>query len=216
MSAGRPVLDFGGDFILRHATADDHGDLAGICLRTGNAGADATAFEDDPDLLGLIYAIPYQVHEPDLAFVIEGPQGVAGYLFGVFDTEAFNAKLARDWYPALQRRCVDPGADRSFWKGSDWARRLIHHPALSLPASLSAYPSHGHIDLLEPARGRGIGSTAMKYLQHRLIEGGSPGLHLQVDPRNRSAQEFYRRLGFVRIEATDLPSDIAFMAKPLP
>lgn len=215
MNAGPAILDFGNGFTLRQAIAEDHSNLAGICLRTGNAGADATAIEDDPDLLGLIYAVPYQVYEPDLAFVIEGLQGAAGYLFGVLDTEAFNAKLARDWYPALQRRCIDPGADRSTWKGSDWARRLIHHPALWLPASLSAYPSHGHIDLLEPARGRGIGSKAMKYLQRRLLESGSPGLHLQVAPRNKGAQEFYGRLGFGRIEAGDLPSDIAFMAKPL-
>lgn len=216
MSVGLPILDFGGGFILRHATADDHDDLARICLMTGNAGSDASAMEDDPRLLGLIYAIPYQVLEPALAFVIEGPQGPAGYLFGALDTAAFNARQARDWYPALQRRCADPGPDPSRWKGSDWARRLIHHPGLAPRASLAAYPSHGHIDLLEPARGRGIGRKAMTFLLERLHRGGSAGIHLQVDPRNERGLGFYRRLGFDRVVADDLPADIAFMAKPLP
>ena len=47
-----------------------------VCLKTGDAGQDATAREDDPQLLGLIFAIPYQVLEPDFAFVIDGPNGV--------------------------------------------------------------------------------------------------------------------------------------------
>ncbi|MBN9241420.1 MAG: GNAT family N-acetyltransferase [Mesorhizobium sp.] len=215
MNAGPTILDFGGGFILRQARTEDHGDLARICLKTGNAGADATAREDDPDLLGHIYAVPYQVCEPDLAFLIEGPQGAAGYLFGALDTEAFNARLARDWYPALQRRYRDPGPDRSRWTGSDWARYLVHRPQAALPPGLSAYPSHGHIDLLEPARGRGIGTRAVAFLLERLRIGGSPGLHLQVDPRNGNAQRFYRALGFERLQASDLPADIAFMAKRL-
>ena len=67
--------------------------------------------------------MPYQVLEPDFAFVIEGADGVAGYLFGAPDTAAFNAPLAADWYPRLQRRVGDPGPDRARWRGSDWARR---------------------------------------------------------------------------------------------
>jgi len=215
MNAEAALVDFGDGFILRRATADDHGDLARICLKTGNAGADATGIEDDPDLLGLIYAIPYQLFEPDLAFLVEGPRGAAGYLFGVLDTEAFNVKLARDWFPALQRRYSDPVPDGSRWTGSDWARRLIHNPVLSLPASLSAYRSHGHIDLLEPARGRGIGKWAIAFLLERLRHSGSTGLHLQVDPRNGNAQRFYRALGFEPLQGSDLSPDIVFMVKAL-
>ena len=61
------------------------------------------------ELLGLIYAIPYQVLEPELAFVIDGPNGVSGYVLGARDTQAFNARLADNWYPRLQARIGRPG-----------------------------------------------------------------------------------------------------------
>ena len=55
------VLDFGGGYRLRAALAEDHAALCMVCLKTGDSGKDATGREDDPDLLGLIYAVPYQV-----------------------------------------------------------------------------------------------------------------------------------------------------------
>ncbi|MEI9900629.1 MAG: hypothetical protein WDN31_11475 [Hyphomicrobium sp.] len=84
-------LDLGGGFHIRQATAADHGALNLVCLRTGDAGKDATAREDDPDLLGLIYAAPYQALEPDFAFAVDGPNGVCGYVLGALDTATFNA-----------------------------------------------------------------------------------------------------------------------------
>ncbi len=213
--SGAPLLAFGDGFILRRAGADDRDALARICLLTGDAGHDASGREDDPQLIGQIYAVPYQALEPEFAFLIEGPDGPAGYLLGALDTPAFNAKLARDWYPALRARHADPGPDKARWQGSDWARHMIHHLPAPVPASLSAYPSHGHIDLLAPARGRGIGRRAMAYLEARLTERGSMGLHLGVAPQNEGALRFYAALGFARLQAPDLPADTVFMAKRL-
>ena len=97
--------------------------------------------EDDPDLLGLIYCLPYRVLEPDHAFVVDGPDGVCGYLFGAPDTIAFNERLESEWYPTLRQRFADPGPDASTWRGSDWARRMIHHPEPArLPRSSRAIP----------------------------------------------------------------------------
>ncbi|MER8381979.1 hypothetical protein NKJ87_18460 [Mesorhizobium sp. M0027] len=71
------IVDFGGGFFLRRATAADRAALAAICLKTGDAGKDASGREDDPDLLGLLFTIPYQVLEPELAFIVDGPSGAA-------------------------------------------------------------------------------------------------------------------------------------------
>lgn len=207
------MLELTDGFFLRRATVEDHPALARVCLETGDAGKDATGIEDDPTLLGLIYAVPYQVLEPDLAFVIGGPSGVSGYLFGAVDTAAFNARLASEWYPTLQRRTIDPGPTK--WRGSDWARRLIHHPDFTVCTSLSAYPSHGHIDLLPPARGKGIGRLAMAFLERTLAAAGSPGLHLQVNPMNGKAIGFYRTLGYRVLRDPDLPRDYVYAAKRL-
>src|SRR5687768_5326161 len=85
------VFDFGDGYRLRAALAEDHAALNMVCLKTGDSGKDATAREDDPDLLGLIYAVPYQVYEPDFAFVIDGPNGVCGYILGAPDTAGIYA-----------------------------------------------------------------------------------------------------------------------------
>lgn len=212
------ILDFGDGFFLRQATAGDHAALAMICLKTGNAGKDATGREDDPDLLGLVYTIPYQVLEPDLAFVIDGPAGVSGYVLGAADTNSFNAKLATEWYPDLQARVADPGPDSSRWRGSDWVRHRIHHPNLFVPhvlQALAAYPSHGHIDLLPQARGKGIGSQAMAFLEQRLAARGSTGLCLEVMPDNHGALNFYNSIGFEVLQDPELPRDCFYVAKRL-
>jgi GNAT superfamily N-acetyltransferase len=208
------IADFGEGFSLRQATAADHADLAMICLKTGDAGQDATAREDDPQLLGLIYAIPYEVLEPDFAFVIDGPGGVSGYVLGAPDTQAFNARLAAEWYPRLQERVADPGPDRTRWRGSDWCRHVIHHPDFDFPAALAAYTSHGHIDLLPQARGKGIGRRAMAVLEQRLSAAGSSGLFMQLDLRNDNARQFYQAVGF-EVFREGLPEYSIYMGKRL-
>lgn len=209
------ILDFGNGFHLRRATEADHTALASICLRTGDAGKDATDREDDPGLLGLIYTIPYQVLEPDLAFIVDGPAGASGYLLGASDTRAFNARLAAQWYPRLQARVADPGADSSRWRGSDWARHLIHHPDFAARQALADYPSHGHIDLLPEARGKGIGRRAMAFLEQRLAALGSTGLCLEVMSQNQRALDFYKAVGFELLKDPGLPKHCAYVAKRL-
>lgn len=209
------ILDFGDGFFLRHATADDHPALCMVCLKTGDAGRNAEWREDDPTLMGQIYAIPYQVLEPDLAFVVDSADSVAGYLFGALDTKAFNARLAADWYPALQRRVAEPGPNRSVWRGSDWARHAIHHPVFDIPQALAPYPSHGHIDLLPEARGRGIGRRCMRLLEQRLSAAGSTGLFLDVHLRNEKAQRFYAALGYKLVSTAADSATSMFMAKRL-
>ena len=208
-------LDFGDGFLLRRAGPGDHAALNRVCLLTGDSGQDATAREDDPDLLGLIYAVPYQVLAPEFAFVVEGPRGVCGYILGASESAAFYARMAREWFPPLAQRLRDPGADESRWTGSDWARHAIHHPQLAYPEVLHDYPAHGHIDLLAEARGRRIGSRGMRLLMARLAAAGARGMHLQVSPTNSGALRFYETLGFRELRDASLPEDTVFMVTAL-
>lgn len=207
------MLDFGESYALRRATVDDHAAMNLVCLRTGDSGRDATSREDDPDLLGLIYAVPYQVYAADFAFVVEGPGGICGYVLGALDSAAFYRELETRWFPPLAARLRDPGPDRSRWQGSDWARYAIHHPALVYPPVLHPWPAHGHIDLLEEARGRRIGRRAMEHLMEALAAAGAPGMHLGVSPINRNAQAFYRKLGFEALKDASLPRHTTFMVR---
>lgn len=200
---------------LRHATPRDLPALYRVCLKTGDSGRDASALQDDPDLLGEFYVGPYVTLEPELAFALDSPHGPIGYLLGALDTVKFNERLEREWLPTLQKAHRDPGGDARIWRGSDWVRHIVHHPFLAVPAALAPYPSHAHIDLLIEARGQGIGRHLMQTMMERLTELGSPGLHLQVSPKNEAAQEFYRGLGFETLSSPDLPDDTKFMARRL-
>ncbi|MFN0192587.1 MAG: GNAT family N-acetyltransferase [Aestuariivirga sp.] len=210
------AVDLGNGFRLRHALPSDHAALAEVCLKTGDSGADATAREDDPTLLGAIYAVPYQVLEPDFAFVIEDGLDVCGYLLGTPDTPRFYDRLERQWFAKLRPTLCDPGPDSNAWKGSDWARSAIHRPEYIYPDVLRAYPAQGHIDMFERARGRGVGSAAMRYLIGALTNAGSVGMHLHVSPVNAKAQGFYRHLGFSHLQDAALPDHTYFMVRTLP
>ncbi len=208
-------FDFGGGYQLRGARGEDHSALKLVALRTGDAGRDASGREDDPGLLGLIYAVPYQVFSPEFAFVVEGPGGVCGYVLGTPDSAAFYEWMGREWFPKIAAGVADPGPDEARWRGSDWARWMIHHPAFVYPEALKPYPAHGHIDLLPEVRGRGIGRRGLELVMGRLAAAGAPGMHLQVSPRNGNARHFYERLGFARLKAEGLPRHTVFMVREL-
>jgi len=187
------------DIRVRPATEADHAALSMVCLKTGDSGQDATAREDDPRLLGLVYAVPYQVGAPDFAFVVEDGEGVCGYVLGARDTVAFHRFLTGTWFPGVGAGLRDPGADEAAWRGSDWLRRAILHPEGLPPVDLGLYPAHGHIDLLPRAQGRGAGGRAMRHLMARLAAAGAPGMHLGVSDVNPRAQGFYAHLGFAEL-----------------
>lgn len=83
------------------------------------------------------------------------------------------------------------------------------------PPSLKPCPSHGHIDLLPEAQGRGIGRRALEVLMQWLRDAGSPGLFRGVSPANRRARHFYTKLGFETLHADDLPQRTTYMARKL-
>jgi ribosomal protein S18 acetylase RimI-like enzyme len=187
------------DIVIRPATEADHAALSMVCLKTGDSGRDATEREDDPRLLGLVYAVPYQVGAPEFAFVLEDAEGVCGYVLGAADTVAFHRFLTGSWFARVGAGLRDPGADESLWRGSDWLRRAILHPEGVPPVDLRLYPAHGHIDLLPRAQGRGAGRRAMAHLMERLALAGAAGIHLGVSDVNLRGQGFYAHLGFHEI-----------------
>ena len=184
---------------LRPYRAGDHDAVYDICLRTGAAGEDATHLLRDPTLQGHLYAGPYLALAPELAFVVEDGDGVAGYILGAADTAAFEDRLEREWWPALRRRYpayrTDGGAVLD-----DLLIALMHSPARTRPELVAAYPSHLHIDLLPRLQGQGWGRRLIDTLVERLRAAGSPGLHLGVATANTKAQAFYRVIGFTELD----------------
>jgi ribosomal protein S18 acetylase RimI-like enzyme len=187
--------------LIRPVRSSDLDDLYRICLQTGDSGGDATSMFEDPRILGHVFAAPYVLFEPSLAFVAEDEAGVGGYIVGALDSRAFELRLQADWWPALRDRYPAPPAEVSpdQYTPDQRAAGFIHSP-LSVPAELAEdYPSHLHINLLPRLQSQGLGRRLMNTLICTLREQGSVGLHFFVRPANLRAVSFYRHLGFALI-----------------
>nr|WP_246350979.1 GNAT family N-acetyltransferase [Deinobacterium chartae] len=155
-------------------------------------------------MIGHVYAGPYATLEPELAFVLEDAQGVCGYVIGVLDTEAFNARCEREWWPPLRERYPLPATPPEQYTPDERMIARIHKGWDLKPASLDDYPSHLHIDLLARAQGGGNGRAMMETLLGALEQRGSRGVHLGVGARNERAVSFYRSVGFTELHRSPL------------
>ncbi len=158
---------------------------------------------EDPRILGHVFAAPYGLLEPSLAFVAEDELGVGGYIVGALDSKAFEKRLETDWWPALRDRYPPPPSELrpDLWTPDQRAAGFIHVPP-TVPDELAEdYPSHLHVNLVPRLQSQGLGRQLMNTLMGALREQGSAGLHFFVWPANRQAVGFYRHLGFTMISA---------------
>jgi ribosomal protein S18 acetylase RimI-like enzyme len=187
---------------IRPYRSADLDDLYRICLQTADNGRDATALFGDPMLAGHVFAAPYGIFEPALAWVAEDAAGASGYVLGALDTRTFEERLERDWWPALRARYPDLGqVTDTVSELERLCLRAIHEPFTTDPGLVSRYPSHLHIDLLPRLQGRGYGRRLIETLLAALGAGGSSGVHLHVGRANERAADFYRHVGM-----TELPT----------
>jgi GNAT superfamily N-acetyltransferase len=186
---------------IRHCEPADTDDLYRVCLLTADSGEDATALFSQPELAGDVFAVPYAVLEPSLAFVAQDELGVCGYVVAALDTRAFEDRLEREWWPALRIKYPEPTPEEieALPAPVRFAVQDIHHPWHDSADIVEAYPSHLHIDLLPRMQGRGVGRALIKTLVAALREQGSRGLHLYVTLRNTRAMGFYAHVGFTRL-----------------
>jgi ribosomal protein S18 acetylase RimI-like enzyme len=177
---------------VRPASLHDLPGTYRVCLLTGDAGRDATELYRDPDLLGHVYVGSYVASRTGTQLVAVDDQGVAGYLLSADDTLAFERWAESEWWPSLRARYPLRDDD-----SSDSALvRLIHQPERAPEAVAHEFPAHLHIDLLERARGLGLGRLLIERLLADLRDRGIRGVHLGVATDNQNAIGFYRHLGF--------------------
>ncbi|HEY2549903.1 MAG TPA: GNAT family N-acetyltransferase [Streptosporangiaceae bacterium] len=192
-----------GDARIRRYRPADLDALYRICLLTADNGQDASQLYPDGYLPGHLFAAPYGLFEPALAFVAEDADGVAGYVLGALDTGAFERRLERDWWPRLRGRYPDPPRCEQLSLPPQLLAREIHHP-FRAPAELTRrFPSHLHIDLLPRQQGRGLGRGMIARLTAELRDRGSDGVHLGTSEHNRRAVGFYHHLGFTLVASPD-------------
>jgi ribosomal protein S18 acetylase RimI-like enzyme len=190
-------------FTIRPARPNDQAGAYYVCLKTGDHGRDGEPFyRDDPDALGRIFVGPYIAFEPGLSLILEDAQGICGYALAALDSRVFYARYDREWRPKL---CCDfpmPAGNPNDWTRAQTVHSWYHRPDYFCPEPYAEYPSHMHIDLLERARGQGIGRRMMEAQMATLRELGSAGAHLAVSLQNAAATRFYETLGFRELICT--------------
>ncbi len=184
---------------IRPFRVGDEPDLAEICLKTADAGADATGLLDDDDLWAEIFVLPYVARHPEFAFVVEANDGrVVGYIVGAPDSAAFEEWFATEWWPRHAARWPRPEGDPlpvSVSRQDGIVRYAYSRRGGSQPFG-EDYPAHLHIDLLPETQGQGLGRRLIETLEQALRDAGVPGLHLVASAENTGAIAFYPRVGF--------------------
>jgi ribosomal protein S18 acetylase RimI-like enzyme len=198
---------------IRPYRPDDLPALYDICLRTGEAGGDASALypERDHDLLGTIFAAPYAVLEPESVFVVDDGHGRAvGYVLGAADTAGFVRRFRDEWLPTVADRFPEPGGEPA--TPSEAMAALLHHPERMVRPDLAAYPAHLHIDVLPDFQRGGHGRALMTAFLGSLAGRGVPAVHLGMLTANTPARAFYDRLGFHAIPVPDA-GDLTYLGR---
>ncbi|MGE0280787.1 MAG: GNAT family N-acetyltransferase [Rhizobiaceae bacterium] len=194
-----------GDYEIRLARPSDLYALYAVCLETGDNGEDATTLYTDPCLLGHVYVGPYAVLEPDLAFVVEDGDGVAGYVLGAANTALFEERLEREWWPALRRQYAEPtGSDPATWSPDQRLAAQIHHPDRTPPSAAARYPAHLHLDLLPRMRGKGAAAALLQRCFGQMRHAGVHAVMLGASRANHRGVKFWEKSGFAEIVSPDL------------
>ena len=193
---------------VRQGQPRDRAALFEICLRTADTGADATALYSDPDYPGQVWSAPYLELEPRHCFVLDSGGEAVGYVVGTPDTMAFEARLEREWWPALRVRYGDRQPVAAF------DGRVLE--AIRTPESegelARRYPAHLHINLLPAFQSGGWGRKLIEAELDSLRRVGAPAVFLGVGLTNARAIGFYAHVGFERVEG---PANALWFARQL-
>ena len=182
---------------LRDLRPEDLSALYAISLATGDAGKNASHLHQDPNLVGHIYSAPYALLCPELALVAADDVGVVGYVVGVADTALWEARLEREWWPALRREYADPSAiSPREWTADQLRAFQIHHPRPTPAAVVAAYPAHIHLNLLERAQRQGVGSSLLEAWLALPACREISAAHVGVSRANAGGLGFWASQGF--------------------
>lgn len=181
-------------------------------MATADAGAPASRFLRDQDLVSYVYADPYLLLQPELAFVADAEGMVLGYVVAALDSQEFFARWQLEWSPRFAiSHPADPDVNPA--DADSQLRAFLHRPRLLLFDDLACYPAHLHINLLPAARRQGVGRRLIGTVFRELRRAGAPGVQLGVRADNTRAHAFYRAMGMVRLPSR--PQEAVRFGRPL-
>lgn len=195
---------------LRQATPQDESAVSRICFLTANAGKTAEGLFKNPELPGLVYAVPYLHLSSCWQYVlvnnVEGqPEEIVGYVVGASDCRAFEADAIANWWPKVQQRYPKPPeSEKDNYTGAEWYYfETIDKPHSTGQEVIDVYPAFLHINILPPHQGQGWGTKMIRKAAEQVTSDGAKGLWVGIDARNDNARQFYKAIGFVNIPSKE-------------
>lgn len=174
---------------IEHPTINDLYELEEICLLTSDSGKDGTHLYSDRRLIGQIYLTPYVLYDPTCCFVAKKDNKCIGYIVGCYDSREFYQYLNNEFLPIIRNRFT-----KAITENDKAVINMIQNGV-----EYEIYPqylSHLHIDILPEAQGLGLGRKLIDTFTKNLKGQGYNSVHLGVSNTNKSAQGFYKKMGF--------------------
>lgn len=193
---------------VRPARASDFAGVCEIAYATGFFGASASRYFPDPALFGDLWIRPYFLGVP-AGFVAERDGRLLGYIIGTQSWKtyrrAFMTVLAGVLWRVIRRRYACPLGALPF---------LLRQVRFAPPhAPEGAFPAHLHLNLVEDARGLGLGSALLRAYLELLRARGVPGVQLSTTLENRAAVALYRRFGLTVWSSRESPLWVPWLGR---
>ena len=208
--AARTVLGSCGSlFTIRHMNSNDQDAVCKVCLRTGDAGKDATNQFHDGSLLGKRWVLPYYEYCPQLSFVlVDSKSEVVGYALGCTDTIKFEEWMTKEYLPIMQRQYPLPHSSTHIstpvlTSSGHRDHEVIQdfHTFHGTPDVIALnYPGHIHIDIFPEHQGKSLGKPFLVSVFKAMRNTFScHSIHLEMASSNHRALRFYSRLGLKKL-----------------
>lgn len=171
-----------------------------ICCETADAGGPQESFFRDREFVADLVTRYYTDFEPALTWVVEGENGVTGYLTGALDTGRQRRVTAWRILPGAVLRAVGRGVlfQRETWRMVGALGRTLF-AGCGKSGPWESYPAHLHINLLPVARGQGTGQQLAELFFAAARAAGVTGVQVSVRADNAGGCDFFQRLGFVEV-----------------
>lgn len=182
---------------IRHYKVTDQVSVLGISADTAYFGDPVEEFLDDRQLYNDAFARYYTEQEASLAWVAEGPGGLAGFLFGCADTlvqsKAWRKYILSGVLVKALRGDYQLGRRTA---GFGWGMLVGAMQGEKLKIDLKEYPAHLQIDVRQGYRGEGVGRRLIEAYLNQLKEMQIVGVHLETTSHNQAACHLYEKVGF--------------------
>ena len=184
--------------VIRPYQPADRRAVRAICCETADRGDPIEGMFSDRELVADLVTRYYTDIEPKSCWVAEEDGAVVGYVNGALSTRRYARLMAFRVAPAAIIRAIGRGAllRAETWRALLAASRSRRGSRTRFGAIAAAFPAHLHIDIVKPARGRGVGRRLIGAFLAHVASHGVPGVHATVREDHPAGRHFFERMGF--------------------